>query len=230
MKKSETIDLRDVFAHWYGPEDRPATLVPGEFQWLPQPLKEWYELNSRRRRSHQLARRFFSASDIKIEDDKGVFMSDPNEGWRWAFDLRNTATVYSSSGGRQGWCPVAERLSEFLIHHALDELAFAPTAWKMTARDVADDVLSAIDASMDEVAFGGWSYPYPGARLYFAESLVAQVFPAISDYRTMTVKYGLFDVAIGATSVDHLRTFDALRNIEWFRRKPELLAPSDWPS
>jgi hypothetical protein len=176
-----------------------------------------------------MARKFFAPREIQIEGDKAVFMKDPNEGWRWACDVNDGKAVYEAGGKREGWSLMPAGLSEFLTHHALDELVSSPTAWKMTARDVGNSVMSVIDDIMEEVIFEGWAYPYPGGRIFLGQALVAQIFPAISDYRTLAVKEGLFDVAVGATDLRRLSAFDSFPNVEWFRRRPDLLPSSDWP-
>lgn len=228
MINPQSIDLPGLFADWYGPEDRPARPLSSELQWLPQSLKDWYELGSRRMRSHRLARKFFAASEIRIEGNKAVFMDDPNEGWRWAFDINVSEAVYEDDGKGEGWRLGSEGLTEFLIHHALDELVFSPTAWKMSARDIGANILQVIDGAMEEVAFRGWSYPFPGIRVLHSEGLVAEVLPAISGYRPLSFKDGLYDISIGANELKRLSVFDDLSGVKWFRRRPNLLPPSDW--
>ncbi len=224
-----SIDLRALFAQWYGPESRPALQLEDSFGWLPQALKDWYVLDSRRISTIKLARTLFAPGEIEFDGQMAVFMADPNEGWRWAFDVSNVDVVYAKSWQSVHWMPLEGGIAEFLTHHALNNLTVSPKSWRLHARGVSEDCVSSITDRLQEVALQDWLYPYSGVRLFLCNGLVVERSNSISSFQPLIFRDGYFDVAIAANSLDRVRAYDHLTTPEWFRQRPDILPPSDWP-
>jgi hypothetical protein len=209
-----SIDLPSFLDRWYGPPAKPASPLSDTCSWLPEPLREWYELSSQWTVPLMTLKRMRAPEMITVMDDKALFMADAGDAI-WAFDTRDPSKVYEGQLHEE-WKESAEHLSEFLIHNALNEAAYNATA-RRACEAVEEARLEEILSPLTEVSFGGWKWPRPGHRIYHSEGLVADVGPAMQDHAPWGNRPGFAEVQIGSNNPALLSYVDEISGINWFR-------------
>ncbi|MBB4929433.1 hypothetical protein F4561_000253 [Lipingzhangella halophila] len=209
-----SIDLPRFLASWYGLSDAPPKPLSGNYSWLPEALKEWYELSSQWTAPIMTMKRMHAPEEIAVECGKAIFMTGSGDEV-WAFDPDSTLDVYEGQIYGE-WEQVAELFPEFLVHNALNEAAYNAIS-RISCDDVEENQLEEILAPMEEVGFGGWRWPRPGHRVFMSKELVADVGPAIEDQEPWEGRAGHFEVQIGSNNPMLTAYFDQIRGINWFR-------------
>lgn len=141
------IDLPRFMVGWRGEPDRPAIRLPAEHQWLPEPLKDWYELTARWTSPSMNLKHMLTPAQIKATGKAVEFMTDPTGDWIWAFDLDDPQVVYDREL-YEPWTRTAEDLPEFLVHNALN-LPDRPARFEVQIASSHPDRLDRLDALSD---------------------------------------------------------------------------------
>lgn len=209
-----SIDLPRFMAAWRAEPDAPASELPAEYRWLPQPLKDWYELTSRWTSPYTQLKQMRAPQEIKATGKAVEFMTDPNGDWIWAFDLDEPHIVYDREL-YEPWTRTSEDLPEFMVHHALNE-AFWIAEVNQHAH-VPDELLPAALEGLTEVGFGGWQWPGPGVRVFLGEHSVAEVTPLNQSTLRQQAGPWLFEVQIASSEPGGLDHLDALADVRWFK-------------
>ncbi|MFC1432487.1 hypothetical protein ACEZDB_17700 [Streptacidiphilus sp. N1-3] len=209
-----SIDLPRFLTGWYGSPDLPAHRPIDIHSWLPEPLKDWYELSSQWTRPLMSIKRMRRPEEIALKDGKAVFMEDPGDQF-WAFDPSSPMDVYEGELYEQPE-KVAEQFPEFLIHNALNEAAYTGAS-RRACDQVEESRLLEILAPMTEVAFSGWRWPRPGHRIFVADCLVADVGPALEDHSPWGNRAGYANVQIGCSDPASLLYLDELHGLSWIQ-------------
>jgi hypothetical protein len=147
-------------------------------------------------------------------EGKAIFMADAGDAI-WAFDVDDPSRVYEGQL-HEGWMESSERLSEFLIHNALNDAAFNAIS-RRACEQVEEAHLDQILAPMTEVSFGGWQWPRPGHRIFLGDGLLADVGPAMEDRAPWGNKPGFVEVQIGSNNPALLSYMDEMPGIDWFK-------------
>jgi hypothetical protein len=208
-----SIDLYSFLADWHGSPASPPSALPAEYDWLPNPLKDWYSLSARWNSRVTTLKRMLTPEQITQSDGKVVFMKDPTGDWLWAFDAEDKTTVYDAELHEQ-WERTAECLSEFLIHNALNETVYGASNWRECAQ-VEVGLLSDVLAPMKKVSFGGWRWPRPGGNIFKSKALLAEVGPAMNPNVPWEDRPGYAEVRVAAVESTHLAYLDEMASIKW---------------
>ncbi|NRQ30227.1 hypothetical protein HII36_00005 [Nonomuraea sp. NN258] len=211
-----SIDLFRFFVDWTGPPDANPSPLGASHRWLPEPLKQWFELTSQWSEPFMRLKRMRRPEEIEAEDGKAIFMEDPTGDWLWAFDTDKTNVVYEAElGGR--WDRATEFLPELLVHNALSEATYNARAWR-EYDNVEERFVTDILTPLDEVALGEWRWPSPGHRVFMGTALVAEVSPTM-DLCTWETKPGYADLRIAASDVERLSYLDRIASIRWSKSR-----------
>ncbi|MYW02810.1 hypothetical protein [Streptomyces sp. SID3343] len=206
------IELVRFLHTWHGPPIAPREPLPSEQLWLPEPLREWYELSSQWSNSLTDIKMFCAPGEIREEDGKAIFLEEPG-GHSWAIDVNNQMDVYERQLNDR-WEKSSEELPEFLLHNALNEVAYKAPAWRSSDR-VAGEYLPVILAPMIEVGFGEWQWPRPGHRVFLGAGLVANIGPASEIHWPWGNAPGYSEVHIAATAPELLIYLSKVSGIRW---------------
>lgn len=209
-----SIDLPSFLSSWYGPPSQPATPLSDRCSWLPTPLKEWFGISSQWTTPLMTLKIMHAPESIVALEGKAIFMADAGDAI-WAFGVDSPSRVYEGQL-HEGWIESNEKLSEFLVHNALNEAAFNATS-RRACEQVEEVHLDQILAPMTEVSFGGWQWPRPGHRVFLGDGLVADVGPAMEDHAPWGNKPGFAEVQIGSSNPELLSYLDEMPGIDWFK-------------
>jgi hypothetical protein len=208
-----SIDLHTFLSDWYGTPNVPPSTLPVECDWLPDPLKYWYRLSARWNSPIMKLKRMSAPEQITHSDGKSVFMKDSTGDWLWAFDVEDKSTVYDAELHAQ-WERTAERLSEFLVHNALNETVYGASNWR-EGTQVNVGLLPDILAPMTEISFHGWRWPRPGGSIFKSAALLAEVGPAMKPNSPWEDRQGYVEVRVAAVDSADLAYLDEMESIKW---------------
>ncbi|CAM5580351.1 hypothetical protein STENM36S_08545 [Streptomyces tendae] len=153
-------------------------------------------------------------SDIHSDGHVAVFMED--HGYHeWAFGINSPDKVFERESGNP-WEELSEPLSEFLIHNAIHEAAYASDFWR-SCTQVPDSKLPEILAPMQMISFKDWTWPRPKQRIFMGDGLLANIGPAMEDHSPWSNRAGYVEVQAGATDPAHLEYLDSIPEIQWTR-------------
>ena len=198
------ITLTDFLTTWYGPPSRDAAPLPPAAGWLPGPLREWHSLASRRDVPLTYMNSMIEPERIRPGDDgKVIFMVDATADWRWAFDVADPESVFDAEL-YEPWSRSSERLGRLLVHNAVRETVCGAPAG-LRALDFPDEALPDLLAPVEEVAFGAWSWPGPGYRLFLSDDVLVEI-----------VRYGMgWAVEVAAREPSALAGFERIPGTNW---------------
>jgi hypothetical protein len=208
-----SIELPRFLANWHGMTATSSRTLPEKCEWLPEPLKNWYNITTGWTSPIVNMKRMLPPEQIKQTDGKAVFMKDPTGDWLWAFDVEDMTTVYDAELHTE-WERTAESLSEFLIHNACNETISGAENWRECTQ-VAVELVPKILTPMTEVAFSGWRWPRRGGRVFMSETLLAEVGPAMKPNAPWEDRPGYAEVRVAAIESTHLAYLDEMTSIDW---------------
>jgi hypothetical protein len=109
-------------ARWYGPPERPPTLLPGA-QRLPRPLRDWYAATSCYLRPVTVYNTVLGPEKVEEVDGKLVFWLENQEVYEWGCDLDGDDPFVYERPSVEGapWYPTSVPLSAFLVSVAVFE-------------------------------------------------------------------------------------------------------------
>jgi len=209
------IDLESFLCSWYGLPDRPAISLGSDADWIPEELRNWYELSSRWSVALTSTKRFLPVAALKREGDKYIFLGDQGD-WAWAFDPAEPAVVYVAEGDGP-WQVVPEGFSEFLLHNAISEAVWSGTVVQWS-NDITDTSLQAALSTFSVIEFKEWSWPGPGSQLYMDSEAIALVQKKRRFREPRDVIKGHYALTIGAKSQQSIAYLDSIDGVEWRRR------------
>ncbi|MFF4371470.1 hypothetical protein [Streptomyces sp. NPDC001594] len=206
------IDLASFVRTWHGPADAAVVKLPPSCDWLPAPLKDWYEFSSQWSTPLMTLKEMKPADQVAIDCGRAIFLEDFGD-QAWAFDVEDPLVVLERQSTGE-WLRLSEGISEFIVHNVMQESAYMAPYWRSCV-EVPDVQLQQILAPMNEVAFGDWFWPRPGHRIFFAEGLVADIGPAMEDLAPWGIKAGYSEVQIGALNPVSLTYLREVQGVEW---------------
>ncbi|MFC9801420.1 hypothetical protein ACFWGE_09315 [Streptomyces bacillaris] len=178
-------------------------LPPG----LPNPLREWYTLTSHWPDIRSAGTRILKPSRIQLNENRVAFMEDPTGDWTWAFDSNHPNVVYEGESNST-LTPGSEDLQELLAHVTVRSIILLANSSRLGTQ-VPDEVLPEILSPMEAIGFGGWKWPRPGYRVHAAESLLAEVGPAIDPQAPWLNRTGYSTVRIAGLGGSDLTYLDS---------------------
>lgn len=212
-----SIDLEQFLTDWHGAPGLPAAPLSGEFDWLPFPLRSWYELSARWSEPLVPLKRMAAPGQIARADGRPIFMKDPTGDWLWAFGTEGPSKVYEAEL-HGTWQEVPEGIDEFLLHNVINETVYGVRPWReCTAVENSD--LDEVLSPLTEVSFGGWRWPCSGVRTFLSEVLVAEVSPAMNPRIAKADRSRYSEVRLAARAPENLAYLDDIPGVSWICSK-----------
>jgi hypothetical protein len=211
----DEIDLESFLGSWYGPPDRPIVPVGSNFDWVPGPLKSWYELSSKWGVALTSTKRFLPLSRLEREGDKYIFLGDQGD-WAWAFEPGRPTIVYGAEG-KGPWRVVPGDFSEFLLHNAVSEAIWSAAVVQWSS-DITEDQLREALSTFSAIEFAEWSWPTPGTKLYMNSEAIASAQKVLESNVSPDAIRWHCALTIGGKSKHSIAHLDTIEGVEWRRR------------
>lgn len=129
-------------------------------------------------------------------EGKTVFMTDPTGDYRWAFDSDDKTTACEAEL-HEPWQVSTENLSDFLVHHALNEVVYTAPHWReCTQLEISP--LPVVLAPMEPVSLGDWHWPRTGTSTFMSEFPLAEVGPAMKPGSPEEDRPGYAEIRVAA--------------------------------
>lgn len=213
MINPASINLEQFLIDWHGaPNTRPPSLSD-EFNWLPAPLRDWYEISGKWSSPLISLKQMKTPPQIIISGRKAVFMEDPTGDWLWAFDTEDLYTVYDTEL-HGTWQEIPEDIEEFLLHNAINEAIYSTDQWRECTH-VDNSIVPEILTSLDEVSFKGWRWPSAGGRIFLSEMMAAEVSPAMDPRIPKAERSHYSEIRIAARTPQNLAYLDEIPSVAW---------------
>ncbi|MGK5683627.1 hypothetical protein [Actinoplanes sp. URMC 104] len=209
MIDPSSIRTDEFLLQWYGAGDAGQFRMPVAGQWLPAPLRHWYELTAGLAEPRGRVKRFLAPEDIRAEDGKAVFVTDATGDWRWAFDVEEPGVVYDGELYEQ-WHRNEEDLEQFLTHHAVQEAVHGARRLYWHTH-VPESLVPAVVDGLEQIGFPQWRWPAEDDYRYFlGDLIVAEVVPDFGPP-------GHYQVHVASPDPHRLSYLDQLGAIDWQR-------------
>ncbi|GGR19787.1 hypothetical protein GCM10010251_39970 [Streptomyces aurantiogriseus] len=155
-----------------------------------------------------------------MDADQVAFMEDLTGDWIWAFDPNQSNVAYEGDSiGNLNRTP--EGLAELLVHATVRSVILLSNSGRLGAQ-VPNEALPQVLNSMECVGFGGWKWPRPGYRIFMADSLLAEVGPAVDPQAPWLSRAGYSAVRIAGLSDSVLTYLDSFSTVTWIDTGPDV--------
>ena len=180
--------------------------MPAAGQWLPRPLKHWYEVTSCLVEPRGRVKHVLLPEEIQAEDGKAIFLIDATGDWRWSFDVEEPDVVYDGERFEE-WRRNEEDLEQFLTHHAFQEAIYGARSLYRHPH-VHEDLLPGVLTDLEQVDFPRWRWPTEDYRYFMGDLVVAEIVP---DFGPL----GHYQIDVASPDRRRLSYLDRLDGIEW---------------
>jgi hypothetical protein len=154
--------LERFLATWYGPPDRPSTVLPGAAAPLPLPgsLREWYALTSRYSVPLTFHNTVLQPDQVHEDGGKRVFWVENQEVYLWAADPEGDDPMVHERANVDGepWHPTGVPLSGFLLNVAIFEACIGGAPYTAKTGSITGTQATDCLASLRPMPYPGPTY------------------------------------------------------------------------
>lgn len=203
------IRIDEFLFRWYGANNSRDFYMPTAGQWLPGPLRHWYEVTSRLVETRRRGKHMLRPEKIQVKDGKAIFLIDATGDWRWSFDVEEPDVVYDGELYEE-WRRNEENLEQFLTHHAFQEVICGARRLYWNTH-VHEDLLPCVLTGLEQIDFPRWRWPAEDYRYFMGDMIIAEIVPDFGPP-------GHYQVSVASPENRRLAYLDRVDGIEWRRR------------